>query len=113
MVGMAVSETRLAPAVSRSSVAQYGGPGRLDPYNPAHAFLFETAKSGLNGDALALFFGYEAAALDWLADYKMDDSILACRLEKVLEFTVEEEEAEEHYDKKSITTTEADTGWAL
>jgi hypothetical protein len=31
----------------------------------------------------------------------------------VLEFTVEEEEAEEHYDKKSITTTEADTGWAL
>ena len=95
------------------TVARFGGPGRLDPYNPADALLFDTAQAGLNGDAVALFFGVEMDALDWLADYLMDESILACRLDKDLSFTVEEEEPEEHYDKKALTTTESDPGWSL
>ncbi len=94
-------------------IARLGGPGRIDPYNPAGALLFQTGKDGLANDAVAVFFGRDMDTLDWLADYLMDVSLLEkTDAEKGPSFAVEEE-VEEHFDKKVLTTTDTDAGWDI
>jgi hypothetical protein len=93
-------------------IAGKGGPGRLDPFNPAAAMIFDTAAGTLRGDALVRFFANELAALDWLQDYLMDDSVLLCEQDHGPSFEVEQE-AEEEYDKKALTTTDTDAGWDI
>ena len=94
------------PAIAR------GGPGRLDPYDPARSLIFDTAHDGLQSDALALFFATEIEALDWLTDYMMDAGVLDNEQEGGPRFEVEAE-AEEEYEKKALTTTETDSGWDI
>jgi len=89
-----------------------GGPGRLDPRDPAAALIFDTAQGRLRGDPLRIFFAAELSELDWLNDYMMDPSAFENEQDEGPNFTVEPE-AEEHYDKKALTTTETDSGWDI
>jgi hypothetical protein len=93
-------------------MAGCGGPGALDPFNPADAMIFETAGRSLSGDALAVFFAEEMDALDWLNDYLMDASGLHSEQEHGPSFEVEAE-IEEEYERKVLTTTETDAGWDI
>jgi hypothetical protein len=113
MVGTAGSEACVVRAGAWPVVARLGGPGRLDPYNPTSALLFDSSLACFRGDPLAAFFDSEVEALDWLTDYLMDDSILACEQDRGPNFSLEEEDVEEHYEKKALTTTESDTGWDI
>ena len=113
MVSMAGSEACVVGFEAWPVMARLGSPGRLDPYNPTGALLFDSSRVSLRGDALAAFFSSELESLDWLTDYLMDDSVLACEQDRGPSFTLEDEHEEEHYDKKAITTTESDTGWDI
>jgi hypothetical protein len=93
-------------------IAAVGGPGRLDPFNPASAMIFDTASGTLRGDALARFFASEIDGLDWLQDYLMDASVLICEQDRGPSFEVEPE-PEEEYEKKALTTTDTDSGWDI
>jgi hypothetical protein len=93
-------------------IAAVGGPGRLDPFNPASAMIFDTASGTLRGDALAWFFASEIKGLDWLQDYLMDASVLLCEQDHGPSFEVEPE-PEEEYEKKALTMTDTDPGWDI
>ncbi len=93
-------------------IAAVGGPGRLDPFNPASAMIFDTAAGTLKGDAIQLFFASELGTLDWLQDYLMDSSVLICEQDHGPSFEVEPE-PEEEYEKKALTTTDTDPGWDI
>jgi hypothetical protein len=108
----ATSEIGLVGAGRWPMILALGGPGRLDPYDQAGALIFDTAKGGLRADALTVFFATEAAALDWLADYMMDDTILELGRETGPSFEVHIEPDEE-YERKALTTTETDSGWDI
>ena len=110
---MAGSETGQIGAGAWPAMTRYGSPGRLDPYNPTGALLFDTSEGALHGDAIDLFFAQEIEALDWLTDYLMDDSVLACEQDRGPSFSLEPEPEDEHYDKKALTTTDSDSGWDI
>ncbi len=93
-------------------IAQLGGPGWLDPCDPAGALIFDTAAGGLRGDALARFFAQEVDGLDWLADYMMDEAVFEDEQHNGPRFSMEEEPQEE-YEKKALTTTDTDSGWDI
>ena len=113
MAGMVAATAEL---VVRSgawpAMAGSGGPGRLDPNDPAGALIFDTARGELHGDALARFFASELDELDWLADYLMDTSALHNEQEGGPCFDVEAE-PEEEYERKALTTTDTDSGWDI
>lgn len=110
MASMAAAEQGLIFRPVWPVIANTGGPGLLDPYNPAGALLFDSTFGATPADALAVFFAVELPGLDWLADYVMDDEVLAYGQDNEPSFEVKEEE-EIHYEKRALTTTESDSGW--
>jgi hypothetical protein len=112
MMGMAGSEAGVVLVSAWPVMARLGSPGRLDPYNPTGALLFDSSRVSLRGDALAAFFSSELDALDWLTDYLMDESVLVCEQDSGPSFSLEEVE-EIHFEKKALTTTDTDTGWDI
>jgi hypothetical protein len=113
MVSMnAASAVALAGTGAWPVIAGLNGPGRLDPYNPAAALIFETAAGGLRGDALARFFDSELGGLDWLTDYMMSTEVFENDQDTGPSFAVEAE-PEEEYEKKALTTIDSDSGWDI
>ncbi len=93
-------------------IAGPGGPGLLDPFNPAGALLFDTSFGATPQDALAVFFSRELPELDWLADYVMDETVKTYAQDSEPHFDVDEEE-EPHFEKRALTTTASDSGWDI
>ncbi len=105
-----MAESGVIAGPSWPVIAGPGSFGRVDPFNPADALLFDTSFGAAPADALALFFSRELPALDWLADYVMDETVKTYAQESEPSFEVEEEE-ELHFEKRALTTTDTDSGW--
>ena len=107
-----------APAVALAGTAAWpaicglDGPGRLDPYDPARALIFDAASGALAGDALARFFACELSGLDWLTDYMMSTEVFENDQDDGPSFTVEAE-PEEEYEKKALVLIDSDAGWDI
>ena len=104
---VATAETGAWPAV-----LGLNGPGRLNPFDPAAALIFDAASGILRGDALARFLDSELVSLDWLADYMMSTDVFEADEETGPSFDVEPDAIEE-YEKKALATIEADSGWDI
>lgn len=102
--------------VARQSACVTGAgtvwPGLFDPMDPARAMLFDASGQHL-GDPMTQFYSRDVQAMDWLADFLLDDSLLDLRLDTGPSFEVEEDpDAENVYDRNALVTTESDPGWA-
>jgi hypothetical protein len=104
------SEMGVIPRPAWPIIANPGSPGRLDPFNPAGAMLFDTSFGAIPADALDVFFSVELPNLDWLADYVMDETVKTYAQDNEPSFEVVEDE-EIHFEKRALTTTESDSGW--
>ncbi len=93
-------------------IAGLNGPGRLDPYDPAAALIFDTSSGGWCADALARFFDDELGGLDWLTDYMMSTEVFENDQDDGPSFAVEAE-PEEEYEKKALTIIDSDAGWDI
>jgi hypothetical protein len=94
-------------------IGRTGIPGRLDPLDPAGALIFDTSGGAGSSDAVARFFAVEIGALDWLADFMMEDRGVLGEEYEEPEFGQEPDTDDDQYDKKALTTTATDSGWDL